>query len=131
MADPAESILQSYRDKSFGLTIAEENKLPTTSSRTPFCQLRIFDAGISPLDLNSCDQQILIMQVSLNYPAGTGDEAIKIKVKEIIDSYSFNDRLSGSGFFAVVDAKNYFNGVVEQGWYRVIIRINFLIYMDR
>lgn len=129
--DPTEAILQTYRDKSFGLTIAEQNTLKRPVARVPYCELSVFDSGVIPLTLNEFDEQTMTLQVALNYPAGTGDTEILAKANEIITSYSFNDRISDVGFFAIVTNKSTFNGVVEKGWYRVLVRLVFLIYLNR
>jgi hypothetical protein len=131
VADISGIVLQSFRDKSFGLPISEENVLNIPSSRSAYCVLQYFDAGVSPRGLNDIDEHTALLQATLNYPAGTGDTSAKAKAQEVIDSYSFNDRLSGTGYFANVQDKSQFVGVAEDGWYSIVVRITFLFYLDR
>ena len=131
MPDVASALLQSYRDKAFGLTIAEENTINRPTSRTAFCELKTFDVGSEPLTATHDDEQIIIMQVSLNYPANTGDTAAKAKAQEIYDSYTFNNQITGTGYQANVSKKKQFVGEAKTGWYRIIVRITFLVYSDR
>lgn len=131
MSDVASDLLQSFRDKSFGLTIAEENTIIRPTSRTPFCELKTFDADTVPLSSNAIDEQIIIMQIALNYPANTGTTAIRAKVQEITDSYDFNSVIAGSDYEAHVSKKSQFVGEAEQGWYKIVVRISFLVYIDR
>jgi hypothetical protein len=131
MVDTTTPILQSFRDKAFGLTIAESNVLNRPTSRTAFAELTMFNAGTLALTLNNKDRQDVILQIALNYPAGTGDTAITAMATSILDSYSFNDTISGTGYAASVANKDFFNGEALSGWYRVILRITFTIFSTR
>jgi len=124
-------IAQSFRDKSFGLPIAEENALFMPTSRVPYVELRTLDAGIDPITIRGVDEQITILQASLNYPVGTGDATAKAKAQEIIDSYNFNAPIAGAGQVTIASKKEQFEGEAAKGWYKIVVRINFLTYLTR
>lgn len=131
MPDVSAAIVQSFKDKSFGLTIAEPNTKFSPTSRTPYVELKAFDAITTPLDFKHTDFRKLIFQVEINYPAGTGATLAESKKHEILDSYSFNTPLTGTGFKAWIDKKDSKPGYQEKGWYRVILQIYFKAFVDR
>lgn len=124
-------IAQSFRDKGFGLPIAEENALYKPTSRTPYVELRMLDAGMEGITFRGVDEQISILQASLNYPVGSGDTDAKAKAQEIIDSYSFDDSIPGAGQVTIVTRKSQFEGEAAKGWYKIVVRIVFLTYLTR
>lgn len=131
MPDVSAGIVQSFKDKSFGLTIAEPNTKFTPTSRTSYVELKAFDASTTILDANETDERKLIFQIELNYPANTGATLAEAKKQEILDSYSFNDEVTGTGFKAVVEQKLAKPGYQEKGWHRVILQIYFKAFVDR
>lgn len=131
MADAGSLLLQSFRDKNFGLPIAEENILRRPQSRVAFVELKLFDSSTQKLTTRSMDDQILTMQAELNYPAGSGDTTIKAKAIEILDSYSFSAPINGVGATATVKSKRQRVGVPVSGWYRILVLITFSVLLDR
>ncbi len=131
MPDAGALLVQSFKDKNFGLPIAEENKEYRPISRTAHVELTVFDTGITPLTASDTDEQVVILQAILRYPAGTGDIEAKAKANEILDSYSFNEKISSSGIDANVSSKKQRKGEPETGWYKIVVQITFLIYSDR
>ncbi len=131
MPDAGALLVQSFKDKNFGLPIAEENSVFRPTSRTAHAELTVFDTGITPLTASDTDEQIVILQAILRYPADTGDTEAKAKANEILDSYSFNEKISGTGIDAHVNAKKQQKGEPETGWFKLVLRITFLVYSDR
>jgi len=129
--DVSSVIVQTFKDKSFGLTIAEPNTGFKPASRTPYVELKSFEATNKPSDLKHNDERSYIFQIELNYPIGTGDAAVKLKSNEILESYSFNDYFQDVDYRLYVTEKREKQGYAEKAWYRKILQIYFRAFVSR
>lgn len=131
MPDVSSIIQQTFREKNFGLVIADPNTKVKPTSRVPFVELRSLEAANKPLDLRDNDERKFIFQVELNYPIGSGDTDIKAKSNEILEGYSFNESFTGTGYSMCVVEKREKEGYTEKAWFRKTLQIYFRAFVTR
>jgi len=103
---------------------------PTTGR--PYCELRMFDAGTDAATLNSWDEELGIFQIMLYYPEHQGAIPADTKVKAITDAfylYSTHTYLTQS--VQLVNGRSVQEGVNEEGWYKLRIRLPYRAFTPR
>lgn len=126
-----QALVQSFIDGAFGLPIAQENDDYDPVAGTAYAELTVAlnpENGFTLDDLNDITGYL---QIGLNYPTGAGAITAKLKATEITDAYPIGRVLTYSAQSLEIASISRPNASPRDGWYRRLIRINFVAYLPR
>ena len=126
-----QALVKSFDDGGFGLTTAYENDGFTPTKGTAFAALRVFMNEIKGFTLSDLDSVTGVFQIALNYPAGNGAIAAKTMENTIFAAYPVGKTLTYSGQSLEITGKHRWQARPENGWFRLLLRLNFVAYVPR
>lgn len=125
-------LFDSFEDGNFGLGIAYENKGYSPTFGTAYAELVINPNDIRGFSIgNQTDITDGIFKVILRYPADKGDYTAKAKADEILDYYTIGKKLSLNSENLWIQRKSRTPGVVEDGWYKIIVSLWYRAFLGR
>ena len=125
LANIRAALIQSYVDGAFGLDTAYPNTTLSPGT-TAWAQLDIIpnQPVVAALGENGTDEHTGIMQVALNYPLDTGDGAAVSMADTIRTQYKSGFSKTTNGQSVVITSCGRSAGGEVDGWFRVVITIN-------
>jgi len=126
-----QALVQSFIDGAFGLPIAHENDSYTPTAGTPFAELRVLKNPTRLMTLADSDKTTGFLQIALNYPAGDGAIAAKTKEQEISAAYPIGRAVTYAGQDVLIVGRQRANAAPQNGWYRLVIRLEFVAITPR
>lgn len=126
-----QAFIQSYIDGAFGLPIAYENSPYTPVAETAYAELRNITNPIEANALKDMDQTTGIFRIIVRYPADSGAIAAKTKADEIMANYGIGSSVSYSSQSATILSTERRTGVVEEGWFVLVVSIGYISFISR
>ena len=126
-----QALLQAFIDGAFGLPIAQENDGYTPTPGTAYVELEVMKNSENAFTLNDLNDNTGLLQVAFNYPTGEGAIAAKDKRDEVSDAFPIGEVLTYAGQSLQITGKQTPKAAPRAGWYRLLLRINFVAYLPR
>ncbi len=126
-----QALVKSFIDGAFGLPIAHENTGYAPTAGTAFAELRVFMNSERAYTLASKNDITGLFQVALNYPDDGGAIEAKTMAESIIDAYPIGLNLTYSGQSLEITERQRASAAPVNGWYRLVLRFNFVAYLPR
>lgn len=126
-----QALVQSFIDGAFGLPVAHENDGYTPVAGTAYAELTVTSNEEKGFTLNDLNDITGYLQVALNYPTGAGAIAAKTTRDAIVEAYPIGTVLTYSLQSLEITGIQQPNPAPRDGWYRRLIRINFVAYLPR
>ncbi len=126
-----QALVQSFIDGAFGLPIAHENDDYSPVAGTAYAELEVVNNLEKGFTLNDLNDITGYLQIGLNYPTGAGAIPAKTKKTEITDAYPIGRVLTYSLQSLEISGIQQPTPAPRDGWYRRLIRINFVAYLPR
>lgn len=131
MIEVDQALIQTFIDNSFGLPIAHENQQYTPTAGTAYVELRVLQNDITPFTLKDSDETDGVFRIRLFYPADTGAVTAKQKADAIFSVYKIGATLTYNNVNLTVMSNQRQPGLAEDGWYQLVLTINYRAYLAR
>lgn len=125
-----QAFVDAFIKGDFGLPIAHENADYTPGS-DPWVKLRTLPNDITPATLVGTNETDGVFRAILHYPAGSGAIVAKQKADEILAAFGVGAQVCYGGQCSTITNQYRQPGVVEDGWYRVVITIGYRAFIKR
>jgi hypothetical protein len=125
------ALTNSFINADFGIAIAHENKSYAPVNGTPYAQITVFDSGKVGASLSGWDQQVGIFQVVLRYPENKGAIQAKTKAEAILSHFKLYSEHSYEDQDVVITSIAKSHGHNEDGWFKIVLRMNFKSFTPR
>lgn len=126
-----QGLIDHFIDQSFGLPIAHENDDYTPTAGTAYVALKVFPNEETGLDITNTNQTTGFFQFTLRYPVGAGAMTAKTMRESIFAAYQVGQTITYSGQQITITGRYAFDAAPEDGWFKVIGRINYSALIDR
>lgn len=126
-----QALIQTFVNGAFGLPIAHENQQYTPTAGTAYVEIRVLQNDATPFTLKDSDETDGVFRVRLFYPADTGAVNAKSKADEIFATYKIGTRLTYNNVSLTVMSNQRQPGLAEDGWYQLVLTINYRAYVAR
>jgi hypothetical protein len=126
-----QALVQSFINGAFGLPIAHENIAYTPVNGVPYTELLVLPNDKTAFSVSDTDETDGVFRAILRYPVDTGAIAAKTKADEIFNIYKIGSSISYSGQSVEIVAVSRQPGVVESGWYKIIISVRYRAFIGR
>jgi hypothetical protein len=125
-----QALVEHFRLGAFGLPVAYENQ-PFSPSNCAWASVRVLPNDVTPYSLDDCDETDGIFQVILNYPTDVGAVEPKAKADEVFSHYAIGSRVSYAGQSLTINRHQRQPGLAEDGWYRLVLSIGYIAFIER
>lgn len=126
-----QALVKTFIDNITGLEIAHENDDFTPTAGTAYAELRVLQNDTTPLNLKDTNETDGVFRVLLNYPSNGGAIAAKSKADTIFSTFKIGASLTYSGVTLTIVSNQRQPGLVEEGWYRIILTMNYRAFIAR
>ena len=128
-----QALVESYVDGNFGLPTAYPNTTFNPTSDVAWAQLDIIpnQPSVAALGENGTDEHDGIMQIALNYPLNEGDGDVVAMADTIRTQYKAGFSKTANEQSVVVRSCGRSAGGEVDGWFRVVITINWYAHTAR
>tara|TARA_R110000824_G_scaffold68488_5_gene177114 strand:+ start:438 stop:836 length:399 start_codon:yes stop_codon:yes gene_type:complete len=126
-----QAFIQSYIDGSFGLPIAYENSPYSPVAGTAYAELRNITNPIEANSIKDMNETTGIFRIIVRYPADNGAIAAKTKAEAIMANYGIGSSVDYSSQSATILSVERRTGVVEEGWYVLVVSIRYISFISR
>jgi len=126
-----QALVQSFIDGAFGLPIAYENDDYSPIAGTAYAELEVAENAENGFTLNDLNDETGYLQIGLNYPTGAGAIPARAMETTIADAYPIGTVLTYGGQSLEVTGVQRPSPAPRDGWYRRLLRINFVAYIQR
>ena len=126
-----QALVKSFIDGAFGLPIAHENDDYAPVAGTAYAELEVTINEEKGFTLNDLNDVTGYLQVALNYPKGAGAIPAKTMRDTILSAYPIGAVLTYSAQSLEVTGIQRPAPAPRDGWYRRLLRINFVAYLPR
>ena len=120
-----QAFTQAFIDADFGLEIAHENIPYKPTGQTAYAEIMLLPNPIIGYDLSQTNTTDGIFRVIINYPYDGGAIEAKTKADEIFSAFPISSRVTYEGQSAIVTGYSRQLGVAIEGWYRLVLSINY------
>ena len=126
-----QALVQSFIDGAFGLPVAHENDDYSPVAGTAYAELDVTMNGENGFTLTDLNDITGYLQIGLNYPTGAGAIPAKTMEKTVADAYPIGTVLTYSAQSLEITGIQRPTPAPRDGWYRRLLRINFVAYLPR
>lgn len=126
-----QALVQSFIDGDFGLPVAHENDGYNPTAGTAFAALSIVKNDERALTLNDLDDVTGFLQINLRYPSGAGAIPAKTMEQSIFDLYPIGRTITRTNQDLEITGRTRVSARVDDGWYLLVLRINFVAILPR
>lgn len=126
-----QALISDFIAASFGLPIAHENLDFTPTPQTAYAELRVLPNPVEMRDLDATDDTTGIFRVILRYPLNAGAIAAKTMAQTILSRYNNGTDVLYSGQKLTVISSQRQQGYPEDGWYKLVLSINYYAHIAR
>lgn len=103
----------------------------TPTNGRPYAEITTFPAGADAMTLADSNEDIGVYQVSLRYPADSGDMAAKIKADEVFALMKIWQTISYGTQNVHIISHSRLGGRVDGGFYILVLRLNYRAFVTR
>lgn len=133
ISDVETALIQNYVDGSFNLPTAYENRMFSPADGKPWAAVSFIPnqpvvASIGP---TGSDEHTGILQIDLYYPVNTGTGQCRDKAQEVMDAYKAGSDVEYNGQHVIITSCGRSTGRAANGWYRVIITVEWYAHINR
>jgi len=126
-----QALVQSFIDGAFGLPTAHENDDYKPVAGTAYAELEVVENSENAFTLNDLNDETGYLQIGLNYPTGAGAIPAKTMETTIADAYPIGTVLTYGSQSLEITGIQRPSPAPRDGWYRRLLRINFIAYLAR
>lgn len=126
-----QALTQRFIDGAFGLQIAHENQQFTPTPQTPYAEIRVLQNDATAGTLNNTNDTDGVFRVILRYPQNTGAIAAKQKANQIFAAFKVGQRIVYEGVQLTITGNQRQPGVVQDGWYSLILTMPYRAAIER
>ena len=126
-----QALVQSFIDGAFGLPIAHENDDYSPVAGTAYAELEVAKNPENGFTLDDLNDITGYLQIDINYPTGAGAIPAKTMETTISDAYPIGTVLTYGSQSLEITGIQRPTPAPRDGWYRRLLRINFVAYLPR
>ena len=131
-----QAFVSAFINAAFGLPIAHENLPYTPTAGTADAELLNIPNDVTPYSLRDSDETTGLFRVILRYPVDTGAVAAKTMTDAIFAVFKLGTTVSYNATgnpvtSAQVVGVQRLPGVVEDGWYKLVLTIRYRAFLRR
>lgn len=122
-----QALTQAFISGSFGLPIAHENADYSPTAGTAYAEIKVIPNQAVPDTIGSpgYDETTGLFQITLRYPVGGYSITAKTKADEMMLYFLIGSEFTYSEQSVQITRKDRGAGIVEDGWYKIILRFTF------
>lgn len=125
-----QGLINTFINSNFGLNIAHEN-IEFVDTTPPYAELLVLPNDVTAYSLKHSDRTDGVFRVILRYPVNTGAYDAKSKADEIAAVFKIGKKISYDGLDLKIRSYRRDNGVQEDGFYKIVLTINYIAFMAR
>lgn len=129
--DQAFVVAWETTNSEFSLPTAYENKDYSPDQDTAYAEVFSLPNPVEANSLNDLDETSGLFRIILRYPSGDGAIAAKLKAQEIVDAFKIGTSVPYSGQSAIISKTTRQKGVNEDGWYKIVVSIQYFALITR
>lgn len=114
-----------------GASYTTQTGVYTPQARREFAEMRHFPASRSAASLAHTDEHLGLYQVILKFPADTADMTAKLKAEAVIAILKPAALLTYNGQSVEIISASRSAGVVNSGFYELMVRANYRAFVAR
>ena len=126
-----QALVKTFIDGAFGLPIAYENEDYKPKAGTAYAELEVAKNPENGFTLNDLNDITGFLQIGLNYPTGAGAIPAKTMETTIAATYPIGAVLTYGAQSLEITGIQRPSPAPRDGWYRRLLRINFVAHLPR